>query len=110
MKLFKKKFSVRIRRYYQHTYTVDYAHYRFLKLWNEVTYWRDPLNIWDTEGWHPILFSKPEGAESFAKSQLNSYDDVIRYYIPQLKKENDYLERRKEFFGKSEPYETKIIK
>ena len=106
--MFKEKFSVRVKHYYKSSYIVQYAHYRFLKIWNEITFW-STLSLWDTERWHPIIFQNYKDAENFAKT-LNSYDDVVRHWMPEEEKEIAFLEKRNEYFKEEIPYKTKIIK
>ena len=107
--MFKKKFKVRVRRYCENYYIVEYAYYRFFRWWYEIRYWLDPLSVWDTDGWSPVIFEKYRKAEDFAR-QLDTYDDIFKHYGEQLEKVEAFKKRRKEYFEKEIPYDIKIIK
>ena len=81
--MFKKKFKIRVKRYYEAKYVVEFAYYRFFRIWSEIIYWKDPVDIWNTNGWHPIIFKNYQDAENYAK-KLDSWETLISSLISSL--------------------------
>ena len=80
MKLFTKKFRVRVRHYTDKYYVVDYAYYRIFPNWGVILFWFDQGHPGGTECWSEKMFTVKE-AEEFAKT-LNTFQDIVKYYQP----------------------------
>jgi hypothetical protein len=103
--MFKKKFKVRVRHYYEASYCIEYTTYRFFPIiWLTIDYWTELGSIGE---YIPILF-RYATAEEYAK-KFKSYDDIIYHYILERKKEKEFYEKQKKYNNVNIPYKTKII-
>lgn len=107
MGLFDKKFKVRVRLLAQDRYMVQYTHYRFIPIWHSLCFWFEQTLTGGTQCWSTELFSYQE-AEDLAK-KLKSIEDVRKWYEKDEAKEKDFYKRRKEYYAKNVPYDTKYF-
>jgi len=101
---FKKKFKVRVKHFSESYYSIEYAYYRFICLWNEIPRFSESL-----EGtWTHVFIDGFERAEKVASKFKNIH--VVKSYIKQeLQKEAENKIKMKEMQRKIQPYVTKII-
>ena len=108
MKLFEKKFKVRVKHFSSEYYCIEYCYYRFIPIWHRLYKWTDPsITAW-YDGWNTMIHCSFISAEQFAE-KIN-YEYVKNHNENQLKKEKDFYKRQKEHNIKIIPYDSKIIK
>lgn len=105
--MFKKKFKVRVRHFYQDKYEVQFAHYHIIPIYHSLCFWFEQSLTSNTECWTIKLFDY-QSAEKFAKS-LKSIDDVRKWYEKDEEKEKSFYIRKKEYYEKNVPYRTKYF-
>lgn len=103
--MFKKKFKVRIESFGRFSYTVEYAHYRFIPNYHPFCKWKGFCPTLGSD-WTEILFNAKE-AEDFAKT-IKSIEDVKKFYEEDEKRRSQYLrlDREQEL---NRPYKRKQI-
>lgn len=106
--MWSKKFKVRVKHFSSGKYTVEYAHYYFLPNWQPLLFWFEISLTGNTQKWSTNLFSYKQ-AELVA-SQLHAIQDIEKYYAPEEVKEKDFYRRKKEYYDKHVPYDTKYFK
>lgn len=102
-----KKFKTRVCYFGRDRYTVQYAYYKWFPLWKSLKFWFEQSVIGGTECWSTNLFSV-EKAEELASS-LKSIRDVEAYYKPYIEEREDFYRRKKEYYKKNVPYQTKTF-
>lgn len=105
MKLFEKKFKVKVTYFGSGKYQVKYAHYRFIPIYHALCFWFEQTLTGGTECWSTELFGIEE-AERVAKT-LKSIEDVKQWYKPHEKKEQIFYTRQAEYYKKNVPYSSK---
>jgi hypothetical protein len=103
----KKKFKVRVRHYLYDKYVVEFAHYYFIPIYSTLCFWFEQSVAAETHCWSTYL-TDYETAENLAKS-LKSIEDVEQWYKKDKAREMDFYKRRKEYFEKNIPYDTKYF-
>lgn len=106
--MFKRKFKVRVIHYSQEYYCVQYTYYIIFTNWKCLTFWFDCGLTNNLERFSINLMSYQK-AEELAKT-LNSPQDVINYYKPFLKEQEDCQKRKLKFIAENIPYKIKNIK
>lgn len=103
MKIFNKKFKVRIRHYTNAKYIVEYARYRFIPIYKPLYFWFGfytgewALNMW-----------KYEQACEIAEN-LKSYDDIIKYYKSEFEKRDKWKKENEEWWKRNVPVTKKYF-
>jgi hypothetical protein len=105
MKIFNKKFKVRVNYFAEGRYQVQYAYYRLIPIWHTLCFWFEQTLTGGTECWTDRLMSIDE-AEITAK-RLKSIDDVREWYKPYEERMKIFYERKAEYYKKAVPYRTK---
>lgn len=105
MKLFDKKFKVKVTYFGSGKYEVNYAHYRFIPIYYTLCFWFEQTLTGGTECWSGRLMNIKE-AERVAKS-LKSIEDVREWYKPYEEKERTFYKRKTEYYKKNVPYRSK---
>jgi hypothetical protein len=105
MKLFDKKFKVKVSYFGSGYYQVKYAYYRFIPIYYALCFWFEQTLTGGTECWSTKLF-KIEKAERVAKS-LKGIEDVREWYKPYEEKERTFYKRQAEYYKKNVPYSSK---
>jgi len=108
MKLFNKKFRVKVCHYSRGRYHVKYASYRFIPIWECIdTYYTHMGFESESNGWASKLF-RIDDAERLAKS-LNCIQDVLDYEKPLFEKARKFKASRARYYEESQPYTTKYF-
>lgn len=107
MRIFVKKFRVRVRYFGSGYYTVDYALYRIIPIWHSLSVWFEQSLDSGTQCWTTKLMERIT-AEELAK-EIGSIDDVWKYYKPEREKESDFYKRRDDYYAKNVPYKNREI-
>lgn len=106
--MFELKFKVRVKHFAENKYVVQYAHYRFFKIWNTLTFWFSLGYFSGVECWSDALFNI-EDAERLAKS-IHSMADIEKYYEPERRKCIEFTKAKKQARAKTVPYGSKEFK
>jgi len=88
-------------------YEVQYAHYYFIPVYHSLCFWFEQMLTGGTECWSTRLMDF-QTAENLAKS-LKSIEDVRKWYERDEAKEKDFYKRKKEYYAKNVPYDTKYF-
>jgi hypothetical protein len=107
MKLFDKKFKVKIEHFSNCKYAIYYCNYRIIPIWSELCFWFEQGHPGGTQCWSIELFDIKE-AEDIAKN-LKSMDDIDNYYKPHIENAKKWLKEEKEYWQKNMPYTSKIV-
>ena len=107
MKIFDKKFKVRVSYFARGRYTVDYTHYRLIPIWRSLFFWFEQTLTGGTQCWSEKLFNVKE-AEELATT-LKSIEDIRKWYKADEKKEAEFYKRKEAYYKKNVPYRTKQI-
>lgn len=105
--MFKKKFKVRVSRYIDDRYVVQWCEYRFIPIWRSLLFWFDQGHPGGTQCWSPEMWNYKK-AEEIA-STLKTKKDVDNYYIPYVEKCKRWTEEEEKYIKENMPYSTKII-
>ena len=113
--MFNKKFKVRVRHFAKdkyevhlaHYYVVQFAHYYFIPIYHSLCFWFEETLTGGTECWSTRLMDY-QTAEDLAK-RLKSIEDVREWYKKDEAKEKDFYRRKKEYYAKNVPYDTKYF-
>jgi len=105
MKIFNKKFKVRVSYFGRGRYQVQYANYRLIPIWHTLCFWFKQTLTSETECWSYMLMDIDE-AERTAKS-LKSIEDVKEWYKPYEERRKIFYEQKAEYYKKAVPYQTK---
>jgi hypothetical protein len=100
-----KKFKVRVRYFSSGKYTVQYAHYYFIPNYHSLLFWFEQSLTSGTECWSTRLMDV-KSAENLAKT-LKSIEDIEKWYEKDELKAKDFRKRKKEYYEKNVPYNTK---
>lgn len=105
MKLFDKKFKVKVKYFGKGKYQVKYASYRLIPIYHVLCFWFEQSLTSDTECWSTKLLGI-EKAEELAKS-LKTIEDIRAWYKPHEHKERSFYRRQAEYYKKNVPYRSK---
>ena len=105
--MFNKKFKVRVRLFGKDKYQVQFAHYYFIPIFHSLGFWFEQTLTANTQCWSTRLFDY-KSAEELAKT-LKSIEDVRKWYEKDKAEEKDFYKRRKEYYEKNVPYDTKYF-
>ena len=105
MKIFDKKFKVKVTYFAEDKYKVKYSHYRFIPIWYAIIYWFNQGLTGGTEGFFEKLFEIEE-AEKCAK-KLKSIEDVREWHKPEIERKKKFYKRQTEYYKKAVPYISK---
>ena len=105
--MFKKKFKVRIKHFAEDKYVVQYAYYYFIPFFKSLNCWFGMSLTTDTECW-TLHLNGYKNAELLA-SDLKSIESVKNWYQKEEEKEKDFYQRKKEYYSKNIPYNTKYF-
>ena len=103
----KKKFKVRVRHFLKDKYEVQYAYYYFMPHYNSLCFWFEQTLTSGTECWSTMLIDY-QAAEDLAKS-IKSIEDIRKWYEKYEADEKDFYRRKKEYYAKNIPYNTKYL-
>jgi hypothetical protein len=105
--MFKKKFKVRVSHFSSGKYTVDYAYYRFIPIWNSFTFWFNQGHPGGTECWSTDMWDY-NTAEKIA-SKIKTIEDVSTHHEPEVKKMQAWKKAEAEWWNENAPYQSKKI-
>lgn len=105
--MFKKRFKVRVKHYVEDKYIIQYAHFYLIPIYHSLCFWFEQTLTSNTECWSTDLMDYRE-AEELAKS-LKSVEDVKKWYEKDEAREKDFYIRKKEYYEKNVPYDTKYF-
>ena len=105
--MFNKKFKVRVKYYADGYYMVQFAHYYFIPIYHSLCFWFELTLTSNTEGWSLRLMDF-KSAENLAKS-LKSIECVRKWYEKDESNKADFYRRKKEYYAKNVPYDTKYF-
>ena len=88
-------------------YEVQFAYYYFIPSFNSLCFWFEQTLTGGTECWSTRLMDY-KNAEELAKS-LKSIEDVRNWYKKYEEKEKNFYIRKKEYYNKNVPYNTKYF-
>jgi hypothetical protein len=109
----KKKFKVRIKRYYKNKYCIQYSNNYLFPYWNTLEFWSatndekhymQNTNIFN----YSTLMMPIDEAENFAKN-LKSMEEINNFLLLQYLKELEFNKMRSEYLAKTLPIEIKNI-
>lgn len=108
MKIFEKKFRVRVRHFKDEYFCIEYSYtWKYLPpIWRRLLYWFEQSVYANTEGWSTRLF-RVDSAETYAK-KLKSISDIKKLDNAEIDKRSDFYRRRAESKDKI-PYQVKNI-
>lgn len=102
-----KKFKVRVKHYSKHYYTVQFAYYYFIPIYNSLQFWFEQTLTGGTECWSTKLLDF-KSAEELAE-KLKLIDDVKKWHEKDEAKAKDFYKRKKEYYAKNVPYDKKYF-
>ncbi len=105
--MFNKKFKVRVTHFAEDKYVVQYSHHYLIPWYNSLCFWFEQSLTGGTECWSTNLYDY-KTAENLAKS-LKSIEDVSKWYEKDEAREKDFYKRKKEYYSKNVPYDTKYF-
>lgn len=105
IKIFNKKFKVKVVLFSGDRYQVKYTNYRFIPIWYPLCFWFEQTLTGGNECWTTDLF-KVEEAERIAK-KLKTIEDVAEWYKPDEEKRIIFYKRQTEHYKKAVPYNSK---
>lgn len=105
MKIFNKKFKVKVVHFNEDYYIIKYAYYRFIPIYHTLNYWFELTLTSNLEEWTCMIF-KVDKAEEVAR-KMKSIEDVKEWYEPYKNEEKDFYKRKKDFYNNNVPYKVK---
>jgi hypothetical protein len=102
MRIFRKKFKVRVVYFGDNYYVIQYAYYRFIPIYSNIEKY-----VTMFKSWNSVLLPCKD-AEEFAE-KFNSIEDIKKYYKKYYLEESSVNKSQKIYLEKVKPYESKQI-